>query len=553
LENLHHYITNPSKLNRAEADELEILREKYPYFQALHILIAKSHKNQNTFGFNKNLKLASLYAGDRKVLFNFINLEPEPEEINPIVPIVETSEPNKEIIDNSLDILKSLISKIDNSEVNKTEISNEQPEVENEPIIEVAVEEDPLEKLKRLMNQSFVPKNDQTEGPVEEIKDDHETQIVTSSVDSSDSDSLEILSKITPPSILSSSPDNVYPFNWENENKEEKKETEIISNTENLAMLEDIEVEEGLVIEKETEEKAPSDEQDIEIEVSELTNESDIETLELSPEVNEDEKVEIEHLVEVESPTDKIIVSDEILINITENTPNKGLSQNTTANIIEIDKEAKEVEIESKTLETNEHDFYSWLDNFALDEATKLPEKKNEIINSADILEIEDKNESVVEELTIEEPTENKYIELPSDFEEELDDSETEYNPAAWAEIAYDIQAFVKTPEVPEEKEFTVKKVTKEQIDDLLDRFIKKNPSISRTKTEFYKPENMARKSEEFHAEVASESLAQLFYKQGQLHTALEMYEKLLLQNPDKKDIFAARIKSIKEELINRL
>ena len=63
----------------------------------------------------------------------------------------------------------------------------------------------------------------------------------------------------------------------------------------------------------------------------------------------------------------------------------------------------------------------------------------------------------------------------------------------------------------------------------------------------------MARKSEEFHAEVASESLAQLFFKQGQLHTALEMYEKLLLQNPDKKDIFAARIKSIKEELINRL
>ena len=66
----------------------------------------------------------------------------------------------------------------------------------------------------------------------------------------------------------------------------------------------------------------------------------------------------------------------------------------------------------------------------------------------------------------------------------------------------------------------------------------------------FYKPENMARKSEEFHADVVSETLAGVFYKQGHLHKSLEMYEKLMLQNPDKKDIIAARIKSIKEQIV---
>ena len=68
MENIREYINAPNALGRPQADALEILREKYPYFQALYILIAKCHKNQNTFGFNKNLKLASLYAGDRKVL-----------------------------------------------------------------------------------------------------------------------------------------------------------------------------------------------------------------------------------------------------------------------------------------------------------------------------------------------------------------------------------------------------------------------------------------------------------------------------------------------------
>ena len=81
MKTLKEYIANPFDLGRDEANLLETLREKYPYFQALHILIAKCHHNQNTFGFNKNLKLAALYAGDREVLFKFIKAEKETAEL----------------------------------------------------------------------------------------------------------------------------------------------------------------------------------------------------------------------------------------------------------------------------------------------------------------------------------------------------------------------------------------------------------------------------------------------------------------------------------------
>ena len=97
VNSLTKYIEQSDILGRNEASELEILKEKYPFFQALHILIAKSHKNQNTFGFNKNLRIASMYAGDRRILYNFINYETEKSEIVKI----ETS-PENETVENNL-------------------------------------------------------------------------------------------------------------------------------------------------------------------------------------------------------------------------------------------------------------------------------------------------------------------------------------------------------------------------------------------------------------------------------------------------------------------
>ena len=51
------------------------------------------------------------------------------------------------------------------------------------------------------------------------------------------------------------------------------------------------------------------------------------------------------------------------------------------------------------------------------------------------------------------------------------------------------------------------------------------------------------------HAEVASETLAQLLVRQGQYRNAIRMYRRLSLLNPEKKAIFAGLIEELKEKL----
>lgn len=83
---------------------------------------------------------------------------------------------------------------------------------------------------------------------------------------------------------------------------------------------------------------------------------------------------------------------------------------------------------------------------------------------------------------------------------------------------------------------------------DLIERFIAANPQISRPKKEFYSPENMAKRSEVIDLEYVTETLANLYYEQGNLDLAIKAYEKLSLQNPLKEPYFASLIEKIKKE-----
>jgi tetratricopeptide (TPR) repeat protein len=83
---------------------------------------------------------------------------------------------------------------------------------------------------------------------------------------------------------------------------------------------------------------------------------------------------------------------------------------------------------------------------------------------------------------------------------------------------------------------------------DLIDKFISINPQISRPKKEFFNPENMAKRSEVIDLEFVSETLANIYYEQGNYDMALKAYEKLSLQNPSKESYFADLIEKIKKE-----
>lgn len=87
-----------------------------------------------------------------------------------------------------------------------------------------------------------------------------------------------------------------------------------------------------------------------------------------------------------------------------------------------------------------------------------------------------------------------------------------------------------------------------QDFESILDKFIRENPSISRPKTEFYKPANMARQSIEEDDELVTETLANIYYTQGAYKKAIRAYEKLCLIYPHKISYFAALIQKIKEE-----
>lgn len=100
----------------------------------------------------------------------------------------------------------------------------------------------------------------------------------------------------------------------------------------------------------------------------------------------------------------------------------------------------------------------------------------------------------------------------------------------------------------PPEEEIADKEFVRDNKTDLIDRFITLNPQISRPKKEFYNPENMAKRSELPDLDFVTETLAGLYYEQGNLDLALKAYEKLGLQNPSKQAYFADLIKKIKKE-----
>ena len=92
-----------------------------------------------------------------------------------------------------------------------------------------------------------------------------------------------------------------------------------------------------------------------------------------------------------------------------------------------------------------------------------------------------------------------------------------------------------------------VKKTKREiSVDEILNSL--ENRKNQQNKTSFFSPTDAAKKSLENNNDLATETLAEIHIQQGNYPRAIEIYQKLILLNPEKKLLFASRIEFIKQK-----
>jgi hypothetical protein len=72
-ETLLNNIKNPANIGKAQIADIQIDLQAFPYFQTLQLLYTTGLYNTDSIHFNKQLRKAAAYSGNRKLLFKLIS------------------------------------------------------------------------------------------------------------------------------------------------------------------------------------------------------------------------------------------------------------------------------------------------------------------------------------------------------------------------------------------------------------------------------------------------------------------------------------------------
>ena len=162
--------------------------------------------------------------------------------------------------------------------------------------------------------------------------------------------------------------------------------------------------------------------------------------------------------------------------------------------------------------------------------------KEPQISKISDVFIDEEKVQNVDEILYINTKNENLLIEL-------VDTSEKTNEPVLLNSLENEKTALEGEDQTTTTSEHSIPRKSKTEI---IDQFIEKAPRITRSRTDFFNPVDYARNSTIDKEDIVSETLASIYYEQGNIEKAIKIYEKLSLRYPEKSSYFAALIKKIK-------
>jgi len=196
----------------------------------------------------------------------------------------------------------------------------------------------------------------------------------------------------------------------------------------------------------------------------------------------------------------------------------------------------------------------------------EIPSETNDLSSVELIVSEETKleNETLAQSTVEDEQIENDELKTSLDTQINAEALTTIFSLDFEPTIQYQIEdnSIVKESEAIEKKENNIqshKKFTdwlksnkseeKTDKDQLINNIIATNPSISRTKKEFYNPSKQAIKSVDDEQLIYTETLAKILEMQGNFTKAISAYNQLSLTIPEKKTYFAKKIKELNEKL----
>lgn len=223
--------------------------------------------------------------------------------------------------------------------------------------------------------------------------------------------------------------------------------------------------------------------------------------------------------------------SSSILVPFSENEPEEELSVNTPIS------SALPADIEEE-----EQVFEEISDDFSQPMVVTAPEiQEMEEIESEPEVEVQTEEEKPA--LPVVEQVKPLYANIAYNIEDY-------YPPVVEEKDPTDFFSWLSNPKfLEEEKEAEPEiEVTENKKENLIEKFLRTNPSISRPKNDFFSPGEFARKSEHLSEDLATETLANVYLHQNNPAKAIKIYETLVLKFPEKSAYFAALIEKTKKE-----